>query len=329
MIKKALTLIAVLPLLAACGGGGPTSSDSSSGSGEAFPANCQSINLIVGFSAGGVTDLAFRAVADQFAKQLDTDVQVINAAGGGGSVAINQMKAAPHDGCTIGNANIPTQLQYLYPEVEAGYTKDDFALAGAFGVGPQALAVAADSPYQTLDDLIKAGKEKGSLTAVVDAPKGSDAIINAQFAKAAGITVRQVVVDGSSEKVTALLGGQVDFTDGGLGGLLPSLQSGQLRALTVWSPERSDSVPDIPTAKEQGIDVVQETLFGLMMPADVPDAARQKLEDTLKTTTENADFKSQMDKLGIPVAFMTGTEFSQAWDKMADTIKGINFDSLS
>jgi tripartite-type tricarboxylate transporter receptor subunit TctC len=327
MMKKVLTLLAILPIVAACGGGGQTSN--SSGSGEAFPANCQSINLIVGFSAGGVTDLTFRAVADQFAKQLDTDVQVINAAGGGGSVAVNQLKAAPHDGCTIGNANIPTQLQYLYPEVEAGYTKEDFAFAGAFGIGPQALAVAANSPYKTLDDLIKAGKEKGSLTAVVDAPKGSDSIINAQFAKAAGITVRQVVVDGSSEKVTALLGGQVDFTDGGLGGLLPSVQSGQLRALTVWSPERSDSVPDVQTAKDQGIDVVQETLFGLLMPANVPDAARQKLEDTLKTTTENTDFQKQMKDLGIPVAFMTGKQFSEAWDDMADTVKGINFESLS
>lgn len=239
------------------------------------------------------------------------------------------MKSAPHDGCTIGNANIPSQLQYLYPEVEAGYAKEDFAFAGAFGVGPQALAVAADSPYQTLDDLIKAGKEKGGLTAVVDAPKGSDANINAQFAKAAGVPVRQVVVDGSSEKVTAMLSGQVDFSDGGLGGLLPSVQSGQLRLLTVWSPERSDSVPDVPTAKEQGIDVVQETIFGLMMPADVPDAARQKLEDTLKATTENPEFQSQMKDLGIPVAFMTGAEFSDAWDQMADTVKSIDFDSLS
>lgn len=326
MNKKALTLIAVLPIVAACSSGGQTSNSDSA---EAFPANCQSIDLIVGFSAGGVTDLAFRAVADQFAQELDTDVQVINAPGGGGSVAINQMKAEPHDGCTIGNANIPTQLQYLYPEVDAGYTKEDFAFAGAFGVGPQALAVAADSPYQTLDDLIQAGKEKGSLTAVVDAPKGSDAIINAQFAKAAGITVRQVVVDGSAEKVTALLGGQVDFTNGGLGGLLPSLQSGQFRALAVWSPERSDSIPDVPTAQEQGLDVVQETVFGLMMPADVPDAARQKLDDTLKATTENADFQAQMKDLGIPVAYMTGMEFSEAWDEMAGTIEGIDFDSLS
>jgi tripartite-type tricarboxylate transporter receptor subunit TctC len=88
-------------------------------------------------------------------------------------------------------------------------------------------------------------------------------------------------------------------------------------------------VPDVPTAKEQSTDVVQETLFGLLMPAGVPDAARQKLEDTLKTTTQKADFQKQMKDLGIPVAFMTGAQFSDAWDKMADTVKGINFDSLT
>jgi tripartite-type tricarboxylate transporter receptor subunit TctC len=60
------------------------------------------------------------------------------------------------------------------------------------------------------------------------------------------------VVDGSSEKVTALLGGQVDFTDGGLGGLLPSVQSGQQRALTVWSPERSDTLIVVPFSDGDG-----------------------------------------------------------------------------
>jgi tripartite-type tricarboxylate transporter receptor subunit TctC len=328
-MKKQLLIaaLALTPLLAGCTATSGDTGDADAAA-DAFPANCQSINLIVGFSAGGATDLAFRTLADQLKAELGVDVQVINAPGGGGSVEINQMLSAPHDGCTLGHSSIPSHLQYLYPEVDAGYTKDDFAFAGAFGIGPQVLAVAADSPYQTLDDLLDSAGSDG-LIAVADAPKGGDAIINAQFADAAGITVKQVIVDGSSEKVTAVLSGQVDYENGAIGGLLSSVESGQLRALAVWSSERTDALPDVPTAKELGIDVVVETQYALMMPSDVPEEARQKIEDTLKTITENPDFQSQLADLGIPTVFQTGKQYSKTWDDMAVTVQDIDFDSLN
>jgi tripartite-type tricarboxylate transporter receptor subunit TctC len=325
MFAKTAALAAAIPLLAACGGV-PANTPNS---GEAYPANCQSINFIIGYSAGGTSDLVFRALGDQFATLLEKDVQVINVPGGGGSVAINQMKAAPHDGCTLGNAAVPSQLQYLFPEVPAGYTKEDFAFVGGFGDGPQALAVPADSPYNSLDDLVKAAKADGSLTAVVDAAKGGDAIVNAEFARTADIKIRQVVVDGSAEKVTTLLSGQVDFANGALGGLLPSAESGQLKLLAVWSAERNDAIPDVPTATEQGIDVVQESRVGVLTPAGVPDASLEKLQETLKAATKNADFKKHLSDIGITASFATGKQYSEIWDEMAETIKSIDFNSLT
>jgi len=323
--------IALVSLLAGCaaGGGGADGGGETEGPDAAgYPADCPSIELLVGFSAGGATDLAFRVLADELSTELGKDVRVINAPGGGGSIMINQMLSAPADGCTLGHSTIPSHLAYLYPEVDAGYTKEDFAFAGAFAVGPQVLTVAADSPHQSLDDLVESAGADG-LTAAADSPNGGDAIINAQFADALGSKITQVIVDGSAEKVTAVLGGQVDFQNGALGGVLPSIESGQLRALAIWSPERSDALPDVPTAREQGIDVVAETKYALMMPADVPEDVRQVLEETLATITEKQSFQDDLANLGIPTQFQTGEEYSTTWDEMAETVQAIDFDSLN
>ena len=324
---RVIALAAFIPLvMAGCTATGSTGSTGAEGS--SYPKDCNTVKIIVGFSAGGTTDLTFRILADELSKELGSDVQVIDRPGGGGITGINQMLSAKADGCTLGHSSIPTHLQYLFPESPADYTKDDFSFAGSFLIGPQALVVASDSKFQSLDDLIEAGEGNGRLNAVADSPIGQDAIINAQFAEQAGLNVKQVVVDGSAEKVTALLSGQVDFANGSVGGIVSAVQSGQLRALAVWSDERSAVLPDVPTAKELGIDIVSSTYFALSLPAAVPEDIRQKLEDALKTISAKKSFIEANAELGSETAFLTGDEFSVVWDEMASTVEKLDFNSL-
>ncbi len=119
----------------------------------------------------------------------------------------------------------------------------------------------------------------------------------------------QTVVDGSAEKVSALLSGQVDFANGAIGGVLPAVESGQLRALA--------------------IDTVVEVRFGLIMSAEVDPEVRQTLEDALKRITENPEFIEKMAGYGNDTVFLTGAEFSVVWDEMGDTLTGLDFSTLN
>ncbi|MDR1388157.1 MAG: tripartite tricarboxylate transporter substrate binding protein [Propionibacteriaceae bacterium] len=318
--------MAILPLLASCTSG--SSDPNTSTSAGDYPNDCRSIEIIVGFSAGGATDLAFRVLADELKERLGKDVQVINAPGGGGVTSINRMLAAKADGCTLGHSSIPSHLSYLFPESEANYAPEDFSFAGAFGLGPQVLVVAADSPVQSVDELL-ASAQNGRLIAVADSPKGGDAIINAQFASVTGVGIQQVVVDGSAEKVTAVLSRQVDFSNGALGGIIASVQSGQLRALAVWSEERVPELPDVPTAQELGYDVVASTIQALSMSKDVPEPVRQKLEDTLRDICADSGFAAQLLNVGYQSSFLSGSEYRSTWADMAVTVQNIDFDSLN
>lgn len=330
MKLKLISLLATIPLLAACGGAsGNETPGSGAGEGSNWPENCDTVDVVVGFSAGGATDLTFRILADELKKEFNTDFQVLNLPGGGGITGINEVTTADGDGCTIGNSALPSHLVYLFPDSPAEYDKDDFSFAGAIGLGPQVIVVSGDSPYNSLDDLIAAGKAEGGLDAVSDGPRGGDAMINAQFAEKSGVDVQQVIVDGSAEKVSALLGGQVDFFSGGIGGALTAIESGQLKALAVTSEERATALPDVPTAKEQGIDVVTDSVFGVIMPKDTPDETREAVEDALKVVAEKESFIDAQANLGIVATFMTGDEYSQVWDETVAVVQSIDFDSLN
>lgn len=324
MKSKFLALLACIPLLAACG-------NTTVGAGQSadYPKNCKSVDVVVGFSAGGATDLAFRILADELTKELGTDFRVVNSPGGGGVTGINKLLTSKKDGCTIGNSALPSHLQYLFPESPAKYTKEDFSMVAAMGLGPQVLVVKGDSPYGSLEDLVAAAKEKGRLDAVADGPKGADAIINAQFASASGIDIRQVIVDGSAEKVSALLGGQVDFFNGSIGGVMSAIQSGQLKALAVWSENRTDALPDVPTAQESGTDVVSDGRFAVIMPAGVPETTRQKLEEAIEAVSKKESFITANAKLGVATDFQPGNKYSETWDEYVRVVKSLDLDSLN
>lgn len=324
MKRRFIALLAALPLLAACASPAGENSEA-----VAYPANCRSVDIIAGISAGGTTDLAFRILADELTKETGREFRVVNTPGGGGVTGIKKLLAAKKDGCTFGNSALPSHLQYLFPESKADYTKEDFALVAAVGSGSQALVVRADSDYESLDDLIAAGKKKGRLNAASDGPKGGDAIVNAQFAKAGGIEIRQVIVDGSAEKVTTLLSGQVDFFSGSIGGVTSGIASGQLRALATWSDKRSELLPDVPTAREQQIDVVSDATVGVTMPAGVPEQTRQALEADIKSVSGKESFIKAIAKLGLATEFRTGEEYSRIWDDSVRTVQSLDLDGLN
>jgi len=325
-MRKQLALVACMSVmsLTVCAGGG-----GGGAAAENYPEDCGTVEIEVGFSAGGATDLFFRVLADELTKQLGTDFQVVNNPGGGGATAINKVLNSPKDGCTVGNSALPSHLEYLFPDSPATYQKEDFSFVGASGHGRQVLVVRNDSPYHSMQDLIADAKAKGTIRAVADGPRGGDAIANAQIAKQTGINIKQVIVDGSAEKVTALLGGQVDFFTGAIGGVLSAIQSGQLRALAVMTEERSTALPDMPTAAEQGFDINAESRFAVFMPAGTPEEPRRALEDAMRAISQKDSYVAANADLGVETEFLTGAEYSQEWDEYVDLVKSLDLESLN
>jgi tripartite-type tricarboxylate transporter receptor subunit TctC len=276
------------------------------------------IQMVVGYTAGGATDVWARILADAMSKDLKAKITVVNAEGAGGSIGINKVISAKKDGCTIGNINLPSGLQYLFPNSAVQYDKSDLSFVGETGYSPNAIAVAENSPYKSLKDLLDDAKARpGKVNAASDGPASDDAVAYIRLQDATGIKLNQVVLNGSADKVTSLLGGQIDFFGGSVTGILPQIKNKQIRALCVYADKPSSFIPDVPTCSSEGANVVSDNRWSLFVAKGVPEARRQILEDSMLKVSKQPAYQAANQKGGIEVVPLTGAELSTEWDKQA------------
>jgi tripartite-type tricarboxylate transporter receptor subunit TctC len=327
MKKMWAGLAALGVLVAGCGAsdGGTAAGSGGADTKAAYLKDCHnSIDMIVGYTAGGATDVWARVLADAMSKETGAKIQVVNAPGAGGSIGINKVISAKPDGCTIGNINLPSGLQYLFPNSSVKYTKDDMSLIGESGYSANAIAVSAKSPYKTLKDLLDDAKAKpGKVNAASDGPASDDAVAYTLLEQATGIKLNQVVLNGSADKVTSLLGGQIDFFGGSVTGVIPQLKNQQIRLLCVYADKQSQFAPDVPTCKSAGADVVSDNRWSLMTAKGVPEARRKVLEDALMKVSAQQSYKDANTKAGIEVVPLTGAQLSTEWDRQAAIYKTV------
>lgn len=293
---KFATVAVVGLLLAACGGAEDTSTSAPAapapvesptepaGADSTFPT--QTIRFILPYSAGGPTDLGVRALAPCMATELGGDIVVENRAGAGGATAKNRVLGALPDGHTLGVGTQSTLVTTPVVTPGAGYEYTDFDFLGQFMEFPSAIMVAADSPIQTMEELLAINRD------VTFGTSGSQVSFSLAVRQLADQGFPWVVVpfDGTAEANTAALGGSIDARWEGLSsGILGQIQDGQFRALAVGTPERLDYLPDIPTIGEFGLTGVIETttFFAVFTPAGVPDDVRAQLSEALETCVKN------------------------------------------
>lgn len=320
MKRSPLLLAVCLSLslsLSACG----TLSASNQGD---YPKKDDTIQILLGLSAGGTTDAWARILADDLSRKSGARFQVVNKPGSGGQLAINELLSKRDDPNVIANVNLPSALKYLYPNAQANYTKKDFALVGCTGYTPNVIAVHADSPYKTLPDLIADARARpGKVNAAADGALSDDTVAYANLERAVGADFNTVVVNGASEKVTALLGKQVDFFSGGLTGIQAQYQAGQFRILATLADQRSPYLKDVPTSKEQGVDVVSDAYFCITMATGVPEEARAHLEDILRDVSDDPEYAQANAKVGMQVNFVGSQELSKLWGEQEDSLRQI------
>lgn len=270
-------------MLSACGG---VKTTSTGGEGK-YPTG--NIQMSVGASPGGSTDLITRAIAEGLGKELGVSVPVVNKPGANGALNAKELQSAKADGYKIAvqNASLFTITPLAVSAAEA-VKVDDFDLITGISQDDYMLAAPAASGYKTIADLKKAGKNiKYGTTGV-----GTGAqLASALTFKVAGIPATSVPFDGGAPAMTALLGSQVDVATFQIGEGIENVKAGKLVPLAVFSAERIKFLPDVPTAKEQGFDVVVAQYRFLTAPKGTPEDVKTKLAEAAKTTFATEEYK--------------------------------------
>lgn len=302
----AIAIVASATLaLSACANrdGGETSS-------ESFPD--KEITMIVPYSAGGASDLSARTLATEMEETLGQSIIVENRTGGSGSVGLTYLSARPADGYTIGYLPVETvMLQYQ------GYDVDPaaFEVLGQIVGVPATIAVAADSEYETLDDLIAAAEAKPDAITVANSGAGS-IWQAATFAleDAAGVDLNPIPFDGGAPAVTAAIGGQVDAVVAGISEVSTPMADGQLRVLAVFDSEQSDALPGVKTASELGYDITIGGWGAIGSPTGLPADVAATLEAAVKSAAESDSFVEVIENSGNVPVYSAPDEFATFFD---------------
>ena len=251
------------------------------------------IEIVVGFAPGGGTDITARTLATYLEKELGGSVVIVNKSGASGAIGLAYVARAKPDGHTLGMTNMPGLLT-IPIEREAGYVPADFTYLANLVRDPCAFSVSINSPYKTLADLVAAARANPGKISVSTSGIGTDDHLQmAFFEKATGTKLNHVPFNGAAPQRNAVFGGHTDVGGMNVGEAMP--YSGiNLRILAQAAEVRSALAPDVPTFKEQGVDVVLASERGLVGPKGLPKDVQQKLEAALGKIAKNPEFIQQI-----------------------------------
>ncbi len=292
----ASTAVAAVALsLAACGdnGGG-----GGGGAAEGYPDG--EITFVVPFSAGGPTDTVTRMVAEPMSETLGQEIVVQNVEGAGGTVAAGEVSAAAPDGYTvlmhhIGMSTAPS----LYSDL-AYDPLEDFKTVGLVTEVPMTIIARKDFEPETLEELVEYVKENADTVTYANAGIGAAShLCGLLIQNAIGEKVTEVPYEGTGPALTDLVGGQVDFMCDQTTNTTGQIQAGEVKAYAVTTPERVESLPDVPTTAEAGLEDVEVSVWhGLYVPAETPDEIVRMLTESLQGALEDQGVIDQMAELG-------------------------------
>lgn len=300
--KLTSVFLALVLLLAACSGSNESTEDAS---GTSFPD--KPLELIVPYAAGGGTDSLARSFADQAESSLGESVAVVNREGGGGAVGMQNGISADPDGYTV--SMVTVELLTLPHSGLAQFSYEEFQPIALLNEDPAAITVPADAPYDTIEEFIEASKsEKLQI-----GNSGTGAIWHlaaTAFEQEIGTEFIHVPFEGAAPAITALLGGNVDAVSVSPAEVRTQVESGELKVLAVMAEERVESLPDVPTLKEVGIDLSIGTWRGLAVPKETPKEVVAKLEESFGETAQSDEFKATLDTLGLGYRYEDAEGFS-------------------
>lgn len=269
-------------------------------------------------NAGGGWDLTCRSVGQVLADLGLSPglVRTTNVPGAGGGVAYARTVAQRSDDPNVLVAASPSTVLRLAQRQYGDLTEDDVRWVGALGAEYGVLAVSADAPWRSLDDLLEAWRADPTSVVVSggSAVAGQDHMKVLLLAHRSGIDprrIRYVPFDGGGEAMTALLGGFVQIFSGEASEVEGQVAAGRLRVLVTLAPERMEGpLADVPTARESGVDVTWVTWRGFYVPRDIGDDAYARWVEVLREVGTSPEWDAARRVNRLQPFFLTGSEFS-------------------
>ncbi len=263
---------------------------------------------------------------------VDKPIQVTNMAGAGGGLAYGHVVNERNDDADLIVAASSATSTRLAQNAYAGMTADQVRFVGAIGADPGVIVVAADSGFQSLGELVDAIKaDPGSVAfAGGSAVGGFDHLKPLMILQRAGFTditkVKYIGVDGGADAITQTVGGFTQAMTGDMSEIVGFLKAGEVRALAVLTDERVPGFEDIPTAKEQGFDVVAVNWRGLYIPRGVSDDTFNAWADKLQMVADSAEWKEAMAANGLAPFTKVGGDFQSYVDGLVAEINQLSKD---
>ncbi|RYE40439.1 MAG: tripartite tricarboxylate transporter substrate binding protein [Hyphomicrobiales bacterium] len=275
---------------------------------QAFPA--KPIKLVIAFPAGGPTDITMRSLADNASRVLGQPVIIDNKPGAGGTLPAQALQSSSADGYTI--AQIPLgvfRLPYTTkinwdPVKDISYVIN--VTGYAFGV-----VVPANSPFKTWADFVAYAKANpGKLNYGSTGTLTSPHLTMELIAQKLGIELLHVPYKGSADLMQSIVGGQIMAATDSTG-FAPQVEAGKLRVLNTWGAERLAKFPDAPTLKELGLDIVQNSPFGIGAPKGTPADVVKRLHDAFKQAMDQESYRTALARYDMVPIYMGTAEYQK------------------
>ena len=285
------------------------------------------VMMMVSYGAGGATDFQARIVTMTAGNEdaLGMPIAIINKPGAGGRVGWNWLATqADADGYTLGAYNVP---HFIAQSIKGGvqYSTDSFEPIANWGADPAVFVVKADSEFQSMDDVVAFAKENpGKLTFSGAGLFVGHHIAALQIEKAAGVKMAYIPTKGGgAAAMKSVIAGEVLGGVNNLSDAFRAQAAGNVRILGVADLERSEFLPDVPTMKEQGLDVDNASVNfrGVMVPKGTPQEVIDRLAVTVPEMFKNGRVSKKMKAGGSPMHIMTRDEVIEMWAAREATLK--------
>jgi len=292
-------------------------------SAEDWPA--KPVHILVGFGAGGGTDVATRVVANALSKALGQQFFVENRVGAGGTIAGGVVAKSPNDGYTMLSISMAHAVSTVMVKNVPYDPVKDFAPVGIFTNSAFVVAVPKNSPATDLKSLIAyINKQPGKLNYSTVGLGSTQHLIAEDLRQRANLNAQQVSYRTTGDVVSALLRGDAAFAVELYHAIRGQVDAGELRLVAVVTPKRWPAIPNVPTAEESGFaGLGYSGWYGLMFPAGTPQPIVDKMHKTLETVLTDPEIKSQLEKVGASPNLSSPADLNKVIEANIATFKQV------
>lgn len=277
----------------------------------------KAVEFVVPFSPGGGSDNFSRTIASMLQSQgiVESPINVVNREGGGGVIGGTYVLGKDGDDYVLMTVTTSILTNPLILGSEDRY--DRYSPIARLALDQLLIIVPKDSEFETIEDLIEAGKATpDEVSWGGSGLGGEDSLLLAQIENESGANLNYISFESGGEVQAALLGGHIDVASANPNEILGQLEAGDIRALAVAGDERLEALPDVPTMREKGVDAVYQQMRGVFGPPDMDPAAVQYWADALQTLSESEQWQTEyIDENSLRSAYLPPDEFRTFLDE--------------